>query len=256
MNAQNKPLKILTFFAHPDDETVFLGGTLAYLAECGAQVHYISATRGEGGEMGDPPICERVDLGGVRENELACAVKSLGGASLDFLGFQDPEVGPEGELYPFSDDLEPIVRGLANVILEIQPDVILTHGPGGEYGHPAHIQAHQAMMETLGVLDYNPRAVYSPAWLSRETGEFTPAPGILVDIRPSITQKIAAMTCHRSQHGLFLRHGEARAGRPVTIPEMVRSQEALCKILPDRKEVNDPLEEMLASIRIESPDEE
>ena len=254
MNAQNTPLKILTFFAHPDDETVFLGGTLAFLAEHGAQVHYISATRGEGGEMGEPPICERADLGGVRENELACAVKSLGGVNLAFLGFQDPEVGPEGELYTFSDGLEPIVKGLAKFLLEIQPDVILTHGPEGEYGHPAHIQAHRAMMETLRVLDYNPRAVYSPAWLSRETGEFTPAPGILVDISPSINRKIAAMTCKRNRHGLYLRPGEARAGHPVTIPEMVRSQEALCRILPDGSEVDDPLAEMLVPIMIENPD--
>jgi LmbE family N-acetylglucosaminyl deacetylase len=128
--------------------------------------------------------------------------------------------------------------------------MILTHGPEGEYGHPAHIQTHQAMMAALGGLNYTPRAVYSPAWLSRETGEFTPAPGILVDINPWIDQKIAAVSCHKSQHGLFLRHGSARAGRPVTIPEMVRNQEALCRILPTKEVKGDPLLELLDPIKL------
>lgn len=248
MNTAQKPLKIMAIFAHPDDETMFLGGTLAYLANSGAEVHYISATRGEGGEMGDPPICERADLGRIREKELGCAVKALGGESLDFLGFEDPVVGPEGELFPFSDRLEEVVNKLKGYVDRIQPDVILTHGPGGEYGHPAHIQVHQAVMGALDNLPFTPRAVYSPAWLSRETGEFTPAPGMLVDTSPWIAQKIAAVTCHKSQHGLFLRHGAARAGRPVTISEMVRSQEALCRILPVSEGVGDPLEELLHPI--------
>jgi LmbE family N-acetylglucosaminyl deacetylase len=248
MEAKAKPLTIVAFFAHPDDETMFLGGTLAYLADQGAVVHYLSATRGEGGEMGDPPICARSELGQVREKELICAVDALGGTSLDFLGFQDPVVGPEGELFPFSEDLGQVIEKFSGFLTRIQPDVILTHGPGGEYGHPAHIQTHRATMEALRVLDYSPLAVYSPAWLSRETGEFTPAPGILVDIGPWVSVKIKAVNCHRSQHGLFLRHGASRAGRPVTIPEMVRSQEALCRIRPDQGLGGDPFEELLGPI--------
>lgn len=248
MDTASSFLNILAFFAHPDDETVFLGGTLAYLAAQGALVHYLSATRGEGGEMGDPPICTREELGHVREKELQCAVKSLGGSSLAFLGFKDPEVGSGGELYPFSEDLELVVSKLVKFLDEIQPDVILTHGPGGEYGHPAHIQAHQAMMGALNQIAFHPRAVYSPAWLSRETGEFTPAPGIRLDVSAWISQKITAMTCHRSQHGLFLRHGAARAGRPVVLSEMVRNQEALCRIHPADEVSREPLEEILRPI--------
>lgn len=254
MNTTVKSLRIMTFFAHPDDETMFMGGTLAYLAAAGAEVHYLCATQGEGGEMGDPPICERAELGRIRESELRCAVESLGGKSLEFLGFKDPEVGPDGELYPFSDSLDPVVSGLCGVLERIQPEVILTHGPGGEYGHPAHIQAHQAMVEALDKLDYSPRGLYSPAWLSRETGEFTPAPGILVDTSPWISHKIAAVQCHRSQHGLFLRHGAARAGRPVELSEMVRSQEALCRILPADDLADDPLGEFLRPIAVSPPD--
>ena len=250
MNTSSMPLKILAFFAHPDDETMFLGGTLAYLAEEGAEIYYLSATRGEGGEMGDPPICQRSELGSVRENELQCAVNSLGGASLEFLGFEDPEVGPDGELYPFCEELDPVTEKLLPILERIRPEVILAHGPDGEYGHPAHIQVHQAMMAALDVLGFTPRAVYSPAWLSRETGEFTPAPGILVDISPWIDRKVAAVSYHRSQHGLFLRHGSARTGRPVTIPEMVRNKEALCRILPTDEGNGDPVLKLLDPISL------
>jgi LmbE family N-acetylglucosaminyl deacetylase len=253
----NTPLNtpvILAIFAHPDDETMFLGGTLAYLAAQGATVHYLCATRGEGGEMGDPPLCTRSELGQVREKELQCAVKALGGASLSFLGFEDPVAGPEGELYPFSESLEPVIREISKHLDEIQPDVILTHGPEGEYGHPAHIQTNQAVMAALDTLPFSPDVIYSPAWLSRETGEFTPAPGILVDTSPWISQKVAAVTCHVSQHGLFLRHGAARAGRPVTIPEMVRSQEALCRIYPAGEMTEDSLVVLLHPLSLPLPE--
>ena len=176
MTIDENSLSVAAIFAHPDDETMFLGGTLAYLAAAGVQVHYLCATRGEGGEMGDPPICERSELGRVREIELECAVNALGGESLAFLDFKDPLVGPEGELFPFSERLEEVIIQIKEYLDRIQPDVILTHGPEGEYGHPAHIQVNQAVMGALVEMAYSPRVIYSPAWLSRETGEFSPAP--------------------------------------------------------------------------------
>ena len=76
---------VLAFFAHPDDETILFGGTLALLAQLGNQVHYVSATRGEGGEVGEPPLCLPAELGQVRAQEMACAVEALGGVSLNFM---------------------------------------------------------------------------------------------------------------------------------------------------------------------------
>lgn len=233
------PLRILAFFAHPDDETMFLGGILAFLAERGAEIHYLCATRGEGGEMGDPPICDRNELGKVRENELRCAVKALGGKSVQFLDYQDPLVGPDGELYSFSDDVDQVAVKVSQLVSNIKPQIILTHGPGGEYGHPAHIQGHQAMMAALSRMEFPVESVYAPAWLSRETGKFTPEPGIQVDISPWREQKIKAIQCHQSQHGLFIRHSSARAGRPVKIPEIVRTREALCQLLPEESWAED-----------------
>jgi LmbE family N-acetylglucosaminyl deacetylase len=226
-------LRILAFFAHPDDETVFLGGTLAFLADRGAEIHYLCATRGEGGEMGDPPICARGELGKVRENEMRCAIEALGGKSVQFLDYQDPLVGPNNELYPFSENDDQVAEEISRYISRIKPQIILTHGPGGEYGHPAHIQAHQAMMLVVKGMGFPIESVYAPAWLSRETGKFSPEPDIEVDISPWKGKKLEAIQCHRSQHGLFIRKSSERAGRPVSIPEIIRTREALCRILPE-----------------------
>jgi len=237
-------LRILVFFAHPDDETMFLGGTLAFLAGQGAEVHYLCATRGEGGEMGDPPICIREELGQVREGELRCAVKGLGGKSVQFLDYQDPLVGPDNELYSFSNNVDQVAGKIGQYISRINPQIILTHGPGGEYGHPAHIQAHQAVMSALRGMGFPVESVYAPSWLSRDTGKFTPKPDIEVDITPWKGKKLEAIQCHRSQHGLFIRKSSERAGRPVTIPEIIKTREALCRILPE----DDRAEEDLLSV--------
>ena len=251
MKKSSLALRILAFFAHPDDETIFLGGSLAFLSDCGAEIHYLCATRGEGGEMGDPPICARGELGKVRENELRCAVEALGGKSVQFLDYQDPLVGTEGELYPFSDNVDQVAEEISEIISAIKPQIILTHGPGGEYGHPAHIQAHQAMISALKGMGFPVESVYAPAWLSRETGRFTPEPGFQVDISPWKEKKLEAIQCHRSQHGLFIRKSSDRAGRPVTIPEIVRTREALCRILPeDDRAEEDHLGALLKEIAI------
>ena len=66
---------------------MFCGGTLALLAKQGAAVNYLCATRGEGGELGEPPVCARDELGHARQGEMACAVKALGGRQLVFLDY-------------------------------------------------------------------------------------------------------------------------------------------------------------------------
>jgi len=254
-NSSSSP-RILAFFAHPDDETMFLGGTLAFLAGQGAEIHYLCATRGEGGEMGDPPICTREELGQVREGELRCAVKALGGKSVQFLDYQDPLVGPDNELYPFSDNVDQVAGEVRQCISRIKPQIILTHGPGGEYGHPAHIQAHQAVMSALRGMDFPIESVYAPSWLSRDTGEFTPEPDIEVDTTTWKGTKQKAIQCHRSQHGLFIRKGSERAGRQITIPEIVRTREALCRLFPeDDQAEKDSLEQVLKEIAVSEREE-
>ena len=75
---------LLCLVAHPDDETMLCGGTLALLAANGVAVHLALLTRGEGGEMGEPPLSEREHLGEVREREMVCAVGKLGARASPF----------------------------------------------------------------------------------------------------------------------------------------------------------------------------
>lgn len=226
-------IKILAFFAHPDDETMFCGGTLAYLADQGADVYYLSATRGEGGELGEPPVCTREELGRVREEELRCAVRALGGAGVDFLEYQDPVVGPDNMLYPFTDDLESLTAQLLERMLDLQPEVIFTHGRLGEYGHPAHVIAHRGMMVAVRLLEERQPVVYS-VYRERDRAHHPEdqqlkSSDLRLDVSPVLEEKVAAARCHRSQHDLFLRNAALRAGHAVTLPEMISSREELIR---------------------------
>ena len=141
---------LLCVVAHPDDETMLCGGTLARLAAAGVEVGVLSLTRGEGGEAGEPPLCERAELGQVREREMRCAVRKLGVRHLDFLDYVDPDVGPNDTLFAPEADFDVLVGQIAEVMRRQRPDAVLTHGSNGEYGHPAHKLAHTATRQASG----------------------------------------------------------------------------------------------------------
>jgi len=127
----DKRLALLAVFAHPDDESLTMGGTLARYAHAGVDVSLVCATRGEWGIISDPTIATRENLAEVREQELRAACRVLGINRLHFLDCPDSDVNhtdwPEVE--------ERIVRH----IRELKPDVVVTFGPDGLYGHPDHI---------------------------------------------------------------------------------------------------------------------
>lgn len=124
-------LRLLAVFAHPDDESLAMGGTLARYAHAGVEVSLVCATRGEWGLISDPALATRENLAEVREDELRAACQVLGISQLHFLDCPDSDVNhtdwPEVE--------EKIVRH----IRKLRPDVIVTFGPDGLYGHPDHI---------------------------------------------------------------------------------------------------------------------
>lgn len=250
-------LKTLAFFAHPDDETMLIGGTLAYLALQGAEVHYLCATRGEGGEVGQPPLCTQQELGKMREKELACAVQALGGKELSFLDYQDPVIGPEDELYAFTENEDELIRRLQGTIINLDPEVIITHGTDGEYGHPGHVLANRALLQAVRDLEgYNPvvytvAAFYEGHPRPRLANESDRA-DLVLDISPVRYRKVQAATCHRTQHALFLRHARERRGEEVTLPEIIRDQESLSRALPENGgDLDDPAAELLRSIALE-----
>jgi LmbE family N-acetylglucosaminyl deacetylase len=243
-------MDVLVFFAHPDDETILIGGTLALLADVGVRVHYLSATRGEGGEVGEPPLCAPEDLGVLRAEELRCAVETLGAESLNFLDYVDPRIGPGEELFAFEADFFNLVKEVETHIFRTCADFVITHGSNGEYGHPAHLLVNQAARQAISTLGESAPALYSvsPSFADhpkpRLANRDDPA-HLLVDIRTTLKKKIAAAFCHRSQNALFVRRTSRKEGRPVTVPEVIMAVEGLHRSDPP---VNGPLTDPLAEV--------
>jgi LmbE family N-acetylglucosaminyl deacetylase len=124
-------LRILAAFAHPDDEVFCAGGTLALHAARGAEVMVVSATQGEAGQIRDAQVATRRTLGSVRAQELQLSCKRLGVQHAVCLDYGD------GKLQD-SDPL-PLTKHLTHIIRSFRPDVVITFGPDGAYGHPDHV---------------------------------------------------------------------------------------------------------------------
>ena len=247
-------MNVLAFFAHPDDETMFCGGTLALLARQGATVDYLCATRGEGGEVGEPLLCSLDELGEVRQAEMACAAETLGAHSLAFLDYIDPRIGPNETLFPYSDNPQEVAGKLVDVIRSLRPQALITHGANGEYGHPAHVLCYQAARAAVESLDSLAPSLYSVS------GDFPGHPKprhinqdqrahMVLDITPVLEKKRAAALCHKTQHALFVRRASERAGRQLTVEEIILEVESLHRAYPKRRPgetLTDPVTAMLA----------
>lgn len=130
---------IAFFHAHPDDEAIFTGGTIARLSDLGHRVIVVVATGGELG-IGSPEL-----LGDLRRRETQRAASILGVAKVHFLGYRDS--GVAGSPAPGSFCAAPpddISRRLAPVLVAEQVTVLVVYDEFGIYGHPDHIQIHHA----------------------------------------------------------------------------------------------------------------
>ena len=160
MNRPYEGIRILLVHAHPDDETINNGATMALYADRGAQVTLVTCTRGEEGEVLVPGLShlastEQDLLGSHRETELALAMKALGISDYRFLGapstqFRDSGMmGTDPNNRPdvfWQADIEEATKYLVDVIDEVKPHVLITYDEIGGYGHPDHIQAHRIAM--------------------------------------------------------------------------------------------------------------
>jgi N-acetyl-1-D-myo-inositol-2-amino-2-deoxy-alpha-D-glucopyranoside deacetylase len=147
--------RLLLVHAHPDDESIGTGATMARYAAEGAQVTLVTCTRGELGEVIPPELAHLATdgdrLGEYRITELAAACAALGVADQRFLGGPGRwrDSGMMG--LPANDspdcfwraDLAAAAAELATVIVEVRPQVLVTYDENGFYGHPDHIQAHR-----------------------------------------------------------------------------------------------------------------
>ncbi|MEP6896823.1 MAG: PIG-L family deacetylase, partial [Chloroflexota bacterium] len=143
-------LKLLCVFAHPDDESMGMGGTLAKYAAEGVETYYVCASRGERGWFGSEeqnPGLER--LGEIRTQELENAVKELGMRGLYFLDYIDGDVDKANHME--------VISKIVTHIRRIKPQVVVTFPPDGNYGHPDHIaigQFTQAAIVCAADTDY------------------------------------------------------------------------------------------------------
>lgn len=128
-------LTLMAVFAHPDDEAFGTGGTLSKYAAEGCDVHLITATRGEAGEIADPDLAITADLPFVREHELRCACQVYGVHPPRFLDYADG-------LLPLIHQGQAVGK-VVRLIRELRPQVVITFGPEGIYGHYDHIAVHR-----------------------------------------------------------------------------------------------------------------
>jgi N-acetyl-1-D-myo-inositol-2-amino-2-deoxy-alpha-D-glucopyranoside deacetylase len=174
MNRSYEGFRILLVHAHPDDETINNGATMALYADRGAQVTLVTCTRGEEGEVLVPSLSylassEKDQLGAHREIELADAMKALGISDHRFLGapklkFRDSGMmGTEPNNRPdvfWQADLDSAANILVEVIEEIKPHILITYDEIGGYGHPDHIQAHRVAMRATELSQWQIQKVY------------------------------------------------------------------------------------------------
>lgn len=153
--------RLLFVHAHPDDESLGTGATIAHYAAGGADVRVVTCTLGEEGEViGDrwaELAVDRADqLGGYRIGELTAALRALGVGGPHYLGgagrWRDSGMRgtPRRRRQRFIDaDERETVGALVAVIREQRPHVVVTYDPGGGYGHPDHVHAHRVTMAAV-----------------------------------------------------------------------------------------------------------
>jgi N-acetyl-1-D-myo-inositol-2-amino-2-deoxy-alpha-D-glucopyranoside deacetylase len=211
---------VLAVFAHPDDESLMCGGTLARLADAGVRVVLMCGSRGERGSVSDPSLVAGSDLGTVRVRELHEAAKVLGVAEVVALDHRD------GDLR--WNDVPEFHADIVDAIDRLHPDAVITFAENGLYWHLDHIAVHErtfTAVQSLGAAAPPLYFVTMPKGVIRNVVESAHATGgapsdssfwglepdafgetempecLAVDVRPWIARKLAALRCHQTQMG-------------------------------------------------------
>jgi LmbE family N-acetylglucosaminyl deacetylase len=211
---------VLGIFAHPDDESLACGGTLARLADAGARVILLCASRGEAGSISDPALVPDGDLGGVRARELRDAAAVLGVAEVIVLDHADGDLRWK--------DVPQLLAEIVDAIQRYQPDAVITFAEDGLYWHLDHIGVHERTYTAVRSLGAGAPALYFVTMqhgVMREVvnaahakggsppdssfwgiapdafGDSAKPPTFVIDVRDWVPRKLAALRCHRTQMG-------------------------------------------------------
>jgi len=200
---------ILFIFAHPDDESFSGVGTAMKYAAQGVKIVVVTATRGELGKTGDPPLCAPEDLGAWREQELKHVSTIVGFDELHLLDYRDRELANAPP--------EEIRRTLVSHIRRLQPSIVATFDPNGFNVHPDHVAISRFASDAIAAAAdprWDPRGL-DPHVVGRLlwTPPFPPWEAItfdrldekagadfVIDISSWKDRKAAALRAHRSQH--------------------------------------------------------
>ena len=220
------PGSLVSFHAHPDDDTILVGGTLALAADAGHRVVTVFATRGDLGEVADGVLAPDEALADRREAESRRAAEILGVARVEFLGYGDS--GMAGEATNDAPgafagaDLEEAAARLAGILREERAEVLTVYDDRGGYGHPDHIQvhhvgrraaalagtprvyaatvSHEHFVELSSAMgDAVPEGVDVPDAESMDLGVADVLITTRVDVSSVLDRKQAAMAAHASQ---------------------------------------------------------
>jgi len=139
MTAADESLKLLAVLAHPDDESLGVGATLAKYAAEGVETYLITATRGQAGRYyGHPPGEHHPGpsaLGKIREHELRAAAATLGVRDVTVLDYDDQRLDAAAP--------REAIAQIAHHVRRLRPQVVITFPPDGAYGHPDHVAISQ-----------------------------------------------------------------------------------------------------------------
>lgn len=248
------PERILFVHAHPDDETISTGGTIAALRNTGAAVTVVTCTRGEQGEV-VPTELQHLSgetLGEYRTQELAAALRVLGVEDHRFLGYDgacavgaqphryrdsgmqwgadgvaeprsDGTSAPEGAEVFASANPDRIVDDVLAVIGDVSPSAIVSYDERGGYGHPDHVRAHDAALVAAQFFDIPFFAIVPQGHEAR--GD------LVVDIAPLLNRKKDALRQYRTQltvDGDSIVHSGGQV-------EHIRTVEVFRRMSPDRR---------------------
>jgi N-acetyl-1-D-myo-inositol-2-amino-2-deoxy-alpha-D-glucopyranoside deacetylase len=177
---------VLFVHAHPDDECIATGGTIARLVAEGVRVDLVTCTDGAEGEIHDPTLDHEVArprLAEIRRRELACSLDALGGDAIahHLLGYRDSGMmGTAANAHPESfwqADIGDATRKLVEIVREARPAVIVSYDENGNYGHPDHINAARIAREAYlasrgqawGVARFHEIAFHRESWFGLMT---------------------------------------------------------------------------------------
>lgn len=215
---------LMAIVAHPDDEAFGMGGTLTKYGHAGVEVHLVMATLGEQGQIANPNLHTDQPINVIRERELRSACTCYGIENLHLLGYLDGQT----TIVPQNQAVHKIVK----LIREVKPQVVISFGPDGVYGHYDHLAVHRwatAAVYIAAQANYWPEAgvphtvskFYHRALAAAQVAHFTelngrdfvlmdgiPFPFVghpperittIIDVSEQWPSKLRAIRCHASQ---------------------------------------------------------